>query len=346
MPARLAPGERPYLHPEGTGMAESREPELHHADAPERSEAFGRVVVVGGANTDVVGRSFASLVPRDSNPGFARVSSGGVGRNIAENLVRLGADVELLTALGGDHNAVALAEECRRLGIGLSRSVAAPDLPGSVYLAILNDDGEMAVAVNDVRVLERLTPTELAARADVFSAASVVVVDANLTAGAIEWIARHVEAPLLLDPVSAAKAPRAAGVLERLAVLKCNAMEGAVLARMPEPEDVAGIELLASELHVRGVAAVYITAGKSGVCFNSAEESGWLPAPHVEVANATGAGDAFSAGVVWGMLQEWPVQDCAAAGSALAAMALVSTYTVSDRVSAQGVLAAMREMQS
>ncbi len=221
-----------------------------------------------------------------------------------------------------------------------------PDLPGSLYLAIIDDDGDMAVAVNDMRVLERLTVAELEARAEVFSAARAVVVDANLSAEAIEWVASHVAAPILLDPVSAAKAPRVAGVLGRLAVLKCNVMEAAVLAGVPEPQDADGIERVASELRARGAATVYITAGKRGVHFASADESGWLPAPDVAVENATGAGDAFTAGVAWGMLQGWRVSRCAAAGSALSAMALASERTVSELVSAQTAFAAMEEMLS
>ena len=86
-------------------------------------------------------------------------------------------------------------------------------------------------------------------------------------------------------------------------MLKCNAMEAAVLAGMTEPHDTAGIERVAAELRARGVATVYLTAGRRGVHFASDDESGWAPAPDVEVTNATGAGDAFSAGVVWGMLQ-------------------------------------------
>jgi len=309
-------------------------------------EPLGSVVVVGGANTDVAGRSLAPLVARDSNPGVARVSSGGVGRNIAENLARLGVGVELLTAFGGDHNAAALAEECRRLGIGVDHAVDAADLPGSLYLAILDDAGDMSVAVNDMRALERLTVSELEARAEVFSAASVVVVDANLSAEAIEWLSGHVATPILLDPVSAAKAPRVAGVVSSLAVLKCNVMEAAVLAGVPEPTDAGGIERVAAALRALGVESVYITAGRRGVHFASSDESGWLRAPEVEVANATGAGDAFSAGVAWGMLQGWGHRRCAAAGSALSALALVSERTVSDRVSAQSVLAVMEEMLS
>jgi sugar/nucleoside kinase (ribokinase family) len=69
----------------------------------------GTVVVVGGMNTDVVGRSSAPLLARDSDPGWTSVSSGGVSRNTAENRVHTGVDVELITALGGDHNALALS---------------------------------------------------------------------------------------------------------------------------------------------------------------------------------------------------------------------------------------------
>ncbi|MFC6343949.1 winged helix-turn-helix transcriptional regulator [Nocardioides hankookensis] len=48
------------------------------------------VVVVGGANMDVKARSRRSVVAATSNPGTAAMSAGGVGRNIAENLARLG----------------------------------------------------------------------------------------------------------------------------------------------------------------------------------------------------------------------------------------------------------------
>jgi len=123
-------------------------------------------------------------------------------------------------------------------------------------------------------------------------------------------------------------------------------MEGAALAGVPEPDDAAGIESVARKLRERGVQTVYITAGQRGVHFASPDDSGWLPAGCVEVANTTGAGDAFSAGVAWGILHRWPVRRCAVAGSVLSAIALASDRTVSDKVSAQLILAAMEEMPS
>ena len=59
----------------------------------------GYVTIVGGANLDITGAPFAALIDRDSNPGLVTAAPGGVGRNIAENLARLGVPVKLLTAV-------------------------------------------------------------------------------------------------------------------------------------------------------------------------------------------------------------------------------------------------------
>ena len=58
-------------------------------------------VVIGAANMDIQGYPGTPLVQKDSNPGQVKISCGGVGRNIAENMARLGLDVKLLTLLGG-----------------------------------------------------------------------------------------------------------------------------------------------------------------------------------------------------------------------------------------------------
>lgn len=300
------------------------------------------VVVVGGANTDIVGRPFAGLVMGDSNPGYTHLSSGGVGRNIAENLVCLGFSVELVTALGGDHNAHALADGCRAAGIGLSGALLIDDVPGSVYLAILDEGGDMQVAVNDMRALDRLLPPQLAERKELICSAELVVLDGNLDPASFDWLAAEVTVPMLLDPVSAAKAPRAQKILPRLAALKCNVLEAAALLGSEPLEDDVTVERAAGQLLDRGVASVYVTAGPRGVYYASAEEAGWLPAPHAGVANATGAGDAFSAGVACGMLERRSVSECAALGSALAGITLASTHTVSDRVNRGAVDKAMK----
>ena len=60
------------------------------------------VIVIGGANVDIKGRSRAAVMPGTSNPGEVIVSPGGVGRNIAENLARLDVSTALLAMTGDD----------------------------------------------------------------------------------------------------------------------------------------------------------------------------------------------------------------------------------------------------
>ncbi|MEE0765918.1 MAG: PfkB family carbohydrate kinase, partial [Christensenellales bacterium] len=112
-----------------------------------------RICVLGGMNMDITGAPHASLCPGDSNPGTVRMTPGGVGRNIAENLARMGFQVELVAPLGNDGFATLLRQACMQDGIGLS---LAPSLPmaSSVYLCLMDGRGDMYAAVNDMALCE------------------------------------------------------------------------------------------------------------------------------------------------------------------------------------------------
>ena len=120
-------------------------------------------VVVGGVNMDIGGRSFGPIVEADSNPGTISVSLGGVGRNIAHNLALLGADVRMLTALGGDLYGQRILSSCAELGIDVSQALRVSELPTSTYLYIASAEGEMALALSDMAICDRITPEYLAA---------------------------------------------------------------------------------------------------------------------------------------------------------------------------------------
>ena len=127
------------------------------------------IVVVGGANVDIGGRSFAPLIPGDSNPGVVSVSLGGVGRNIAHNLSLLSMDVRFLTALGDDSSARLLTDSCGELKIDLSRALRVPGGKTSTYLFLSNPDGDMALALSDMALCDRISPEYLASQEDVLA---------------------------------------------------------------------------------------------------------------------------------------------------------------------------------
>lgn len=302
------------------------------------------VVVVGGANTDVVGTSAGPLIDRDSNPGTVRESAGGVGRNIAENLARLGVRTSLVTAFGTDPASERLATSCRSSGIDVESSLFVEGAEGARYLAINSDRHDLALAVNDMRVLEELTVDVLAQRLPLLTSADLVVLDANLSQEAIAWIVSAVRGvPVVIDPVSAAKAPRVAGVLAQLAALKPNRHEAEVLlgTRVHGLEDA---EKAARGFIERGVARAFVTPGPEGIAWAGPEGAGVIPSPGIRPVNTSGAGDAFTAGVVYGLLAGASTAEQATFASAISIIALSSEETVSPEVEREHVLAFAKEL--
>ena len=297
-----------------------------------------RCAVIGAANIDIGGFPGRPLVPRDSNPGRITLSSGGVGRNIACNLAKLGLSVELVTALGGDAFGELLRRDCRAAGVGLNLALDCPDAASSAYLFIADSNGDMRLAVNDMAICARLTPEALAPRLDALNAMDAVVLDANLPAEAVAWLAENVRAPLLADAVSAAKAARLKGALPRLRALKPNALEAEALTGIPA-QDPEGAKAAARRLVEAGVQRVFITLGADGTLAADARQALHLPNPPVRLVNATGAGDAFTAALVWGETRGLDLRKSALAALSAAALAVESEATVSPKLSERALLA-------
>lgn len=171
------------------------------------------VVVVGGVNLDIGGRPHGELVAADSNPGQVRMSLGGVGRNIAHNMALMGLDVRMLTAFGDDMNAQRIAASCGELGIDISQCLTVPGGATSTYLFITDGHGDMALAVSDMEIYEHVTPAFLAGRARLLQNAQLLVVDTNIPAQSIAWLAENIRLPIFADPVSTAKAEKLRPVL-------------------------------------------------------------------------------------------------------------------------------------
>ena len=146
------------------------------------------VAGIGGANVDIHGQSLAPLIMRDSNPGRLHVSVGGVTRNILDNLTRLGEKCELVSAVGGDVYGRMLLDSCAGLGVGTRGLLVREDHPSSSYISIMDSEGDMLVAMSDMRVLSAIDADFVAQRMDLLNAAPVVVCDGNLPAGALEYL--------------------------------------------------------------------------------------------------------------------------------------------------------------
>lgn len=284
------------------------------------------VCVVGGMNMDITGAPGASLRLGDSNPGRVSITPGGVGRNMAESLARMGFAVELISPLGNDGFSRLLEESCAMLGIGLSHAPRL-DMNSGVYLCVMDDGGDMHVAINDMALCEALDPAMLDMAA--LNAGSIALLDANLPPPALERVALEASVPLVADPVSAAKAPRLLPLLPRLFAIKPNLMEAQALTGEGEPMACA------KALCRLGVKRAFVSAGAQGIYYCSqGGEEGHIAAPDVAVVNATGAGDSATAAIAAGCVLGYSPEQTARLASHVAGLTLQAASAVSPALSA------------
>ena len=290
-------------------------------------------VVVGGVNVDIGGRSFGKLVAADSNPGRVSISLGGVGRNIAHNMALMGLDVKLLTAMGEDVYGNRITSSCTELGIDVSHALRVPDCATSTYLYIADEAGEMALALSDMEVCDRITPAYLAANQQVLQNAQVIVADTNIPAETLVYLAENCTAPIFCDPVSTIKAGKLRPILNRIHTLKPNRLEAELLSGVPirEKEDA---EAAAKALIEKGVQRVFLSMGADGVCAATPQEQLWLPNLPGNMVNTTGCGDAFMAALVWAYMQDMTLRETAMAGLAAGSIAMESPETINPAMSA------------
>lgn len=124
------------------------------------------IITIGSANMDVAGYSHASLNYADSNPGKIKFTPGGVGRNIAHNLALLGKNSWLMTAVGNDFYGQSLLAQTNQSGVHVDNCLIVAGENTSSYLSLLDNTGEMLVAINDMSITEHISAAFLAQHLD------------------------------------------------------------------------------------------------------------------------------------------------------------------------------------
>lgn len=261
------------------------------------------ILCIGAANIDRKLRTADSLAMGTSNPARQSESFGGVARNIAENLARLGAPVALTTAVGDDAAGAALLAHAHKLGIDTNGSLRLAGIGSGTYTAVLDQNGEMAVALADMALYDALTPDFFAGSQQQRSNAALVVTDLNLPLDAVEGLvsdAAEGEVQLVIVAVSEPKMARLPRSLHGVRLLILN--EGELAARagrlLPDESDIAAA---CQELRAQGVQDLIVTRGARGVFYTVGDRIEHLPVPATSVVDVTGAGDAFAAAVCWSL---------------------------------------------
>ena len=306
------------------------------------------VVVAGGANMDICAEPAGKLRLQDSNPGTVVSSPGGVARNIAENLTRLGVDCRLISAVGVDHHGDLLLQHGRAAGIDMNAVLRIDDAPTSTYVSLLDESGDMHVAVNDMSIVAVLDPERLREHEQMLRQASLLVVDTNLPDSSLDYLCGlPADRPTFVDVVSAAKAPRIRPCLGGVYTIKASRIEAEAISGL-RCRTERQLGKAARWFHERGTSNVFISLGDEGVFFSDGKESGIEPVPgaNPDVKNANGAGDALVAGLAYGWLQQWPLTASIRFAMSAAGLTMAHRSTINPDLSRESVEAHLAEIHA
>lgn len=294
-------------------------------------------VVIGAANMDILGQPASELKVGDFNPGRVTCSPGGVGRNIAENLARLGTDTRLITAVGKDTYGQDIISHCQRAGIEMKHTLQLNDSVTSTYLLVLNSDGNMHIAIDDMEILERLSVDVLKSQQAMLERADLIVVDANLSQTSLTYIlSNYSNIPLFVDSVSCTKAIKFKSYLNAIHTLKLNLKEAEQLSEM-KVTNYKQLPKMASWFHEQGVERIFLRLGIDGVFYSDKLEHALIPSIPVSMVNENGSGDAFLAGLAHSFIQNWSISKSVNFAMASEVLASSCNSTINPNMSEMSV---------
>ena len=290
---------------------------------------MGKIFIIGGCNIDIQGAIQSKMRLRDSNPGEISYSYGGVARNVAENLARLGEEVFLVSVLGNDAFGEQLFRYCSEVGIHMEYVLRSEHIGTSTYLAVLDEEREMYTAVVDTSILSLLTKPYIKGVLDKISEEDVLIVDTNLEKELITYIVENSCCPLYIDPISTKKAEKIKDSLGSFHFIKPNRYEAELLSGLKVENEKEMLQYFLDE----GVKEIVISMGEDGVIASDGEKFIRITHNKVIPVSPTGAGDSYMASFLWARRQGKKFAESLEIACAVAICTILDSKTVSQSIS-------------
>ena len=287
------------------------------------------VVGVGATNVDLYCKSNIEIREHFDHPSTIHYTSGGVTRNILENITKLGLPCKLLTAVGKDIYGNYLLEKIAKVGIDNKNIAVIKGGRTGLFVQVQDKDNDMHLAMCDMGILKHINVDYIKKKAKVFKNASAIVLDPSLDNEVLEYIFDNFrDTPIFLDPISDIYAKKIRPYLKHFYCIKPNKSELGVLANMKIDTHE---DLLTAYKKVldKGVKKIYVSLGKDGCMYND-DNNTVLTRKFREVdnvVNASGAGDSFFAAIIYSFVNNVNLDDTInnALGAGIAAITCEET---------------------
>lgn len=297
------------------------------------------VCVIGGCNIDFIAKSFEKINMKDSNPGTLEYSFGGVAKNIAENLLKMGIENKFISVFGDDVYSKEIKDYLKKIGLDFSNSKFLTNRGMSNYISILDENNDLFTAISSMEVLDEINIEFISKLIDLIKSYKYIVMDTNLREDVLEYICKNCpNSKIIVDCVSRKKALKIKKLLKYIYLLKPNIYEAEELTDVPYKNE-SDLEKIVNVFLEKGVQKVFISMGEKGILYADKNENGIVRIKDkLKIENTSGCGDAAMSGIIFGVVNENDILECAKLGNIAGFITAQSMDTVSKNISEKNLL--------
>ncbi|XP_030815997.1 pseudouridine-metabolizing bifunctional protein C1861.05-like isoform X2 [Camarhynchus parvulus] len=332
-------------------------------------------VVIGGINVDFIAKAQNPeiLGGGQTNAGRVRRAFGGVGRNLADCLSRLGQAPLLLSAVGKDEHLESVLHYCHHMD--MSGILQLEGKSTATYCAVISSAGELSLALGDMDIHQQITEQYVSQFKENLCQAPLVCIDGNVPLSTIQYVcqlAREHQLAVCYEPTDENKAskPFLSDSWKALTYISPNLQElrainrtlgNPVPAELPSRlEDVVQAAVALACPLLAHLQCVVVTLGAHGVLLCGRSLGGSIslhpgahkqaaaarlcaahypaiPVSREEIVNVSGAGDSLMAGILAGVLAKHDTGTCVRMGLLAASLSLRSYEPISPDISTSSV---------
>ncbi len=280
------------------------------------------VLVVGSSNMDMV--LTTENFPKPGETIFAKrfqMFPGGKGANQAVGVAKLCIKTNFITKMGNDEFREKLTSNISAAGVDVNDIIIDEVESTGIALITVNSSGENQIMVVSGSNM-RLTPDEIETKKDLFGKAKILLVQLEVPLDAIiktVSLAKENEMIVILNPAPAKYLPE--DLLGKIDYLTPNETELEILSGNPAHDEESIIEA-AKNLISKGVKNVIVTVGAKGAMLVNNERTKIFPGKKVKAVDTTAAGDAFNAGLAYGLFHDYTLDESITLANIVAALAV------------------------
>lgn len=286
------------------------------------------ILVFGASVVDMFGFCSSSYKTCDSIPGKIKISFGGVSRNIAENMARVGVKTKFISIIGDDEIGRSMLTHSLKIGYDMRNSLILEGQSTPTYMAVLDQSGEMVSAVADLDSISAMTTEFIDSKSVMFENSEYTFLDAD-DPKILEYLLCKFQGKtkFILDPISSTKAEKVKHLIKYFHTIKPNRIEAEVLSgiKINTKEDLDKVGDYFLNL---GLTNIFISLDADGIYYANKFERGTLKAKDVMVKNVTGAGDSFVAGLGYGYINKLSIKEIVKISMAMAIATISHEETI------------------